>query len=95
MTFMKLCFMKSPSFAKQNSCRMAGGLGQLRGASSLNPMNLRRIIPTEEASHFPSLCPGPHAPGHVYRELLRCSEKFFSGRRFSFFKNNLFEKGKC
>lgn len=93
MTFMKLCFMKSPSFAKQNSCRMAGGLGQLRGASSLNPMNLRRIIPTEEASHFPSLCPGPHAPGHVYRELLRCSEKFFPGGAFHFSKIIFLRKG--
>ncbi len=62
-------------------------LGTLRGAKSLNPMNLRRIIPTEEASHFPKLIV-------IFWELLRRFGNF-SGRRFSFFKNNLFEKGKC
>lgn len=74
----KLRFDKSPSFALQNSCRMAGGLGQLRGASSLNPMNLRRIIPTEEASHFPSFL--------YFWELLRCSESFFRAALFIFQK---------
>ena len=82
----KLCFGKSPSFATQNP-------GRPRGASSLDPMNLRRIIPTEEASHFP-IHTGALGARAVSGELLRRSE-IFSGRRFSFFKNNLFEKGKC
>lgn len=94
MTFMKLCFMKSPGFALQNSCRAAGGPGQLRGASSLNPMNLRRIIPTEEASHFPIRAWGRRARASIFGSFCAV-RKIFSGRRFSFFKNNLFEKGKC
>lgn len=76
----KLCFGKSPSFAEQNSwpCSsrvsyvrvyQAAGVGwqdpgQLRGATSLDPMNLRRIIPTEEASHFPIRTRG-QAPGGI------------------------------
>ena len=98
VTFMKRRFMKSPSFAKQNSltwtaaflrlrCTVRENSVTLRGAKSLNPMNLRRIIPTEEASHFPKLIV-------IFWELLRRFGNF-SGRRFSFFKNNLFEKGKC
>lgn len=66
------CFGRSPGL-------WYDGPGVLRGAASLDPMNLRRIIPTEEASHFPKLI-------LYFWELLRCSENFFRAALFIFQK---------
>jgi hypothetical protein len=92
LTFMKLRFMKSPSFAKQNSyCYYAvRGLGNAERSQELKPYE-----PEADNTDGGSISFSQYTCIFcIFWELLRRFGNF-SGRRFSFFKNKLFEKGKC